>query len=57
MTERLGAHTPLTDEELTKLMTFRQEVERGLVHRPGYAYAMAELQDRFDHTEGMKVGG
>ena len=55
MTTHLKALEPLSDEELEKLMTFRKEVDRGLVHRPGYAYAMAELQTRFDYTEGSKA--
>lgn len=39
---------PLTKEEMTALATFNSEVARGLVHRPGYAYTMAELQTRYN---------
>lgn len=53
--ETLKPYEPLSDHELEKLMIFRQEVDRGLVHRPGYAYEMSKLQERFDHTEGAKV--
>lgn len=39
---------PLTSEESSKLATFNSEVSRGLVHRPGYAFEMAKLQEKYN---------
>lgn len=48
MSEGLRPLEPLTSEELDKLVTYAAEQERGLIHRPGYAYAMARLLERFE---------
>ena len=37
---------PLNADEVTKLATFNSEVHRGLIHRPGYAFEMAKLQEK-----------
>lgn len=44
----LKALAPLTVSELDQLQVFDAEVSRGLVHRPGYAYHMAELRQRWE---------
>jgi hypothetical protein len=48
MKETLRPLEPLTAAELEQLQLFESEEARGLVHRPGYAYAMAELRQRWD---------
>lgn len=40
---------PLTKDQTTQLATFNAEVARGLVHRPGYAFEMAKLQEQWDN--------
>lgn len=48
MSEKLRPLKPLTKDEVDKLTTFASEQGRGLVHRPGYAYEMARLLERFE---------
>lgn len=55
MSSALKPHERLTETELDQLTTFEAEVARGLVHRPGYAYEMAKLAERYEAT-GMGSG-
>lgn len=50
---------PLTAEEVHKLGIFNSQVAEGLVHRPGYAYAMAKLQEKVNawaHQQNEESG-
>lgn len=40
---------PLTKDQIGILATYNAEVARGLLHRPGYAFEMARLQEQWDN--------
>lgn len=46
---------PLTKDQITALATFNSEKARGLVHRPGYAWDMAKLQEKYDEWSAACV--